>query len=56
MVPATWANAKLVRYADDFVVLACYQSRRLVNWIEETAGGAISAHCQPREDAYRQAA
>jgi RNA-directed DNA polymerase len=24
-----------VRYADDFVVLARYQSRRLVNWIED---------------------
>src|SRR5206468_2968376 len=32
--PGNWANAKLVRYADDFVVLARYQSRRLVNWIE----------------------
>jgi RNA-directed DNA polymerase len=32
--PGRWANAKLVRYADDFVVLARYQSRQLVNWIE----------------------
>ncbi len=32
--PGYWANAKLVRYADDFVVLARYQSRQLVNWIE----------------------
>jgi RNA-directed DNA polymerase len=32
--PATWAKAKLVRYADDFVVLARYQSRRLIDWIE----------------------
>lgn len=32
--PAHWANAKLVRYADDFVILARYQSRRLVDWIE----------------------
>jgi RNA-directed DNA polymerase len=32
--PGSWANAKLVRYADDFVVLARYQSRRLVGWIE----------------------
>jgi len=32
--PGTWANAKLVRYADDFVVLARYQSRQLVGWIE----------------------
>jgi hypothetical protein len=32
--PGRWANAKLVRYADDFVVLARYQTRRLINWIE----------------------
>jgi RNA-directed DNA polymerase len=32
--PATWANARLVRYADDFVVLARYQSKRLKDWIE----------------------
>jgi RNA-directed DNA polymerase len=32
--PGRWANAKLVRYADDFVVLARYQSRQLVEWIE----------------------
>ena len=33
--PAQWAKAKLVRYADDFVVLARYQTRRLRSWIEE---------------------
>jgi RNA-directed DNA polymerase len=32
--PAQWANAKLVRYADDFVVLARYQSDKLVQFIE----------------------
>jgi RNA-directed DNA polymerase len=32
--PGGWAKAKLVRYADDFVVLARYQSWQLVNWIE----------------------
>lgn len=32
--PGQWANAKLVRYADDFVVLARYQSQRLVQFIE----------------------
>ena len=37
--PATWAKAKLVRYADDFVVLARYQSRRLIDWIEGTLEG-----------------
>jgi RNA-directed DNA polymerase len=34
--PGTWANAKIVRYADDFVVLARYVGRRIVTWIEET--------------------
>ena len=33
--PGCWANAKLVRYADDFVVLARYQTRRLTHWIED---------------------
>jgi RNA-directed DNA polymerase len=37
--PGTWANSKLVRYADDFVVLARYQSSRLVNWIERLLEG-----------------
>jgi RNA-directed DNA polymerase len=33
--PATWANARLVRYADDFVVLARNQGGRLRGFIEE---------------------
>jgi len=37
--PAQWANAKLVRYADDFVVLARYQGYRLQEWIEQTLEG-----------------
>lgn len=32
--PSHWAKAKLVRYADDFVVLARFQSLRLQEWIE----------------------
>jgi len=32
--PAIWANARLVRYADDFVVLARHQSDKLSGWIE----------------------
>ena len=32
--PGQWANAKLVRYADDFVVLARYQSPKLAQFIE----------------------
>ena len=32
--PGQWAKAKLVRYADDFVVLARYISPKLRDWIE----------------------
>jgi RNA-directed DNA polymerase len=37
--PYHWANARLVRYADDFVVLAKYQTRRLSDWIEAKLEG-----------------
>lgn len=37
--PAIWAKAKLVRYADDFVILARYQSRRLIGWTESLLEG-----------------
>ncbi len=32
--PAQWAKARLVRYADDFVVMARYQGARLVGTVE----------------------
>ena len=32
--PALWAQAKLVRYADDLVVLASFQGKQLTGWIE----------------------
>lgn len=32
--PRRWANARLVRYADDFVVLARFQGDRLRRWVE----------------------
>ncbi len=37
--PAQWAKAKLVRYADDFVVLARYQSTKLIGFIESKLEG-----------------
>jgi RNA-directed DNA polymerase len=37
--PAHWAGAKLVRYADDFVVLARFQRSRLRLFIEEKLEG-----------------
>jgi RNA-directed DNA polymerase len=33
--PANWAKARLVRYADDFVVMARYQGPQLVDWVEK---------------------
>ncbi len=32
--PRHWANARLVRYADDFVILARYQGYRIDEWLE----------------------
>lgn len=32
--PYTWADARLVRYADDFVILARYQGERIADWLE----------------------
>ena len=37
--PAHWAGAKLVRYADDFVVLARYQGSQLRGWVESKLEG-----------------
>ena len=37
--PAQWAKAKLVRYADDFVVLGRYQAEQLSGWIESKIEG-----------------
>ena len=34
--PAQFAQARLVRYADDFVVLARWMGPRLVAWLERT--------------------
>ncbi len=33
--PRRWANARLVRYADDFVILARYVDGRIEGWVEE---------------------
>jgi RNA-directed DNA polymerase len=32
--PGRWANAKLVRYADDFVILARHQGERLIGFVQ----------------------
>ena len=37
--PAQWAGARLVRYADDFVIVAKAIGPRLTRWVEETVEG-----------------
>lgn len=39
--PGTWAKARLVRYADDFVVLARFIDARIIRWIEQTLQGRL---------------
>jgi len=37
--PRNWANARLVRYADDFVVMARYQGYRIDEWLDAKLEG-----------------
>ena len=37
--PAHWAKAKVVRYADDFVIMARYVGARLIGWTESLLEG-----------------
>jgi RNA-directed DNA polymerase len=37
--PGQWAKAKLVRYADDYVVMARYIDNRITSWIESKIEG-----------------
>ncbi len=37
--PYRWANARLVRYADDFVVMARYQGKQLIGFVESMLEG-----------------
>jgi RNA-directed DNA polymerase len=37
--PGTWAKARLVRFADDFVILARYIDHRIIEWVEATVEG-----------------
>lgn len=39
--PKHFANAKLIRYADDFVIMARYIGERITNWIEEKIEGKL---------------
>ena len=37
--PGQWAKARLVRYADDFVIMARHIGGRITGWVEETVEG-----------------
>jgi RNA-directed DNA polymerase len=39
--PGYWANARIVRYADDFVILARYVSDRLWDWLVDLLEGRM---------------
>ena len=34
--PGQWADARMVRYADDFVIMARYVGTRISDWVDET--------------------
>lgn len=34
--PCQWADARMVRYADDFVIMAKYVGTRISDWVEQT--------------------
>jgi len=37
--PGVWAKAHLVRYADDFIIMARYIGTRIPRWVEQTVEG-----------------
>ena len=37
--PGTWAKARLVRYADDFVIMARYVGHQITGWVEAVVEG-----------------
>jgi RNA-directed DNA polymerase len=37
--PRQWANARIIRYADDFVIMARYVGRRIEGFVESTLQG-----------------
>ena len=39
--PLYFANARLIRYADDFVVMARYVGKRIVDWIEDVIENSL---------------
>lgn len=51
--PRHWANARLVRYADDFVVLARYQGVKLVHFVESFLEGRMGLEINRDKTAVR---
>jgi RNA-directed DNA polymerase len=45
--PYSWANARLVRYADDFVILARYVGGRIEQFVEQTLQGRFGLTINP---------
>ena len=39
--PRYYANARIIRYADDFVVMARYMGKRIIGWIENVLEGKL---------------
>lgn len=52
--PVRWANARMVRYADDFVIQAKYISDRLREWIETTVEGRFGLTINRSKTSVRQ--
>jgi RNA-directed DNA polymerase len=40
--PGCWARARLVRYADDFIIMARYIGTRITRWVEDTVEGWLA--------------
>jgi len=52
--PRWWANARLVRYADDFVIQARFISDRLKSWVETTVEGRFGLTINRTKTTVRQ--
>lgn len=52
--PRWWANARLVRYADDFVIQARFISDRLRAWVETTVEGRFGLTINQTKTSVRQ--
>jgi len=51
--PGTWAKAKLIRYADDFVILAADVGERIEDFVQKTLEGRMGLHINREKTAIR---